>query len=166
MLSVYLAIRLSIPGYPENPILLDFAIWGDVTGLDYPQDWEPPGDVRWDPPTAWALAYTSWACEHWNMDISWGDSGDPDYEGVLSLYQQPEDGQEYVLAYTGVWRMENGCLRLELSDGIGGSVSGSFPVRMDPTGDYLYIEQDWETGVCPPFFGEETYCIDLMRTYG
>lgn len=157
---------LSIPGYPENPILLDFAIWGDVTGLDYPQDWEPPGDVRWDPPTAWALAYTSWACEHWNMDISWGDSGDPDYEGVLSLYQQPEDGQEYVLAYTGVWRMENGCLRLELSDGIGGSVSGSFPVRMDPTGDYLYIEQDWETGVRPPFFGEETYCIDLTRSYG
>ena len=39
-------------------------------------------------------------------------------------------------------------------------------VRIDPTGDYLYIEQDWETGVCPPFFGEETYCIDLMRTYG
>ena len=37
---------LSIPGYPENPILLDFAIWGDVTGLDYPEDWESPGDVR------------------------------------------------------------------------------------------------------------------------
>lgn len=48
----------------------------------------------------------------------------------------------------------------------GGSVSGSFPVRMDPTGEYLYIEQDWETGVCPPFFGEETYCIDLTRSYG
>ena len=156
----------SIPGYPEAPNLMDFAIWGYVTGLDYPQDWESPGDVRWDPPTAWELAYTNWSCEHWDMEISWGDSKDPDYEGIVNLYQQPGDGQEYVLAYTGVWRMENGCLRLELSDGMGGSVSGSFPVRMDPTGDYLYIEQDWETGVCPPFFGEETCCIDLMRTYG
>ena len=157
---------LSIPGYPENPILLDFAIWGDVTGLDYPDDWEFPGDIRWDPPTAWELAYTNWSCEHWDMEISWGDSGDPDYEGIVNLYQQPEDGQEYTLAYTGVWRMESGCLCLELSDGMGGSVSGSFPVRMDPTGEYLYIEQDWETGVCPPFFGAETSCIDLMRTYG
>ena len=157
---------LSIPGYPENPILLDFAIWGDVTGLDYPDDWEFPGDIRWDPPTAWELAYTNWSCEHWDMEISWGDSTEPDYEGIVNLYHQPEDGQEYTLAYTGIWRMENGCLRLELSDGMGGSVSGSFPVRIDPTGDYLYIEQDWETGVCPPFFGEETYCIDLMRTYG
>ena len=95
-----------------------------------------------------------------------GDSDDPDYEGIVSLYQQPEDGQEYVLAYTGVWRMESGCLQLELSDGMGGSVSGSFPVRMDPTGEYLCIEQDWETGVCPPFFGAETSCIDLARTYG
>lgn len=157
---------LSIPGYPENPILLDFAIWGDVTGLDYPDDWEFPGDIQWDPPTAWELAYTNWSCEHWDMEISWGDSTEPDYEGIVNLYHQPEDGQEYTLAYTGIWRMENGCLRLELSDGMGGSVSGSFPVRIDPTGDYLYIEQDWETGVCPPFFGEETYCIDLMRTYG
>ena len=157
---------LSIPGYPENPILLDFAIWGDVTGLDYPDDWEFHGDIRWDPPTAWELAYTNWSCEHWDMEISWGDSTKPDYEGIVNLYQQPEDGQEYVLAYTGVWRMENGCLRLELTDGMSGSVSGSFPVRMDPAGEYLCIEQDWETGVCPPFFGAETSCIDLARTYG
>ena len=156
----------SIPGDPDAPLLMDFGIWGYVTGLDYPQDWEPLGDVRWDPPTAWELAYTNWSCEHWDMEISWGDSDDPDYEGIVNLYQQPEDGQEYALAYTGVWRMESGCLHLEISDGIGGSVSGSFPVRMDPAGEYLYIEQDWETGVCLPFFGEETYCIDLTRTYG
>ena len=136
------------------------------TGLDYPDDWEFHGDIRWDPPTAWELAYTNWSCEHWDMEISWGDSTKPDYEGIVNLYQQPEDGQEYVLAYTGVWRMENGCLRLELTDGMGGSVSGSFPVRMDPAGEYLCIEQDWETGVCPPFFGAETSCIDLARTYG
>ena len=155
-----------IPGDPDAPLLMDFGIWGYVTGLDYPEDWEPPGDVRWDPPTAWELAYTSWACESWDMEISWGDSDNPDYEGIVNLYQQPADGQEYVLAYTGIWRMESGCLRMELSDGTGGSVSGSFPVRMDPTGNYLYIEQDWETGVCPPFFGEETDCIDLTRSYG
>ena len=155
-----------IPGDPDAPSLMDFGIWGYVTGLDYPEDWEPPGDVRWDPPTAWELAYTSWACEHWDIEISWGDSDNPDYEGIVNLYQQPEDGLEYVLAYTGVWRMESGCLCLELSDGMGGCISGSFPVRIDPTGEYLCIEQDWETGVCPPFFGEETYGIDLIHSYG
>ena len=75
-----------IPGDPDAPLLMDFGIWGYVTGLDYPQDWESPGDVRWDPPTAWQLAYTNWSCEHWDMEISWGDSGDPDYEGIVNLY--------------------------------------------------------------------------------
>lgn len=145
---------LQIPGAPESPFLMDFAMW------------EFPGPVRWIPPTDWELAYTSWACEHWDIEISWGDSGDPDYAGIVNLYHQPEDGQEYTLAYTGVWRIENGCLRMELSDGIGSSVSGSFPAQIDPSGDYLYIEQDWETGVCPPFFGEEMICMDLIRSYG
>lgn len=46
------------------------------------------------------------------------------------------------------------------------SVSGGFPVRIDPTGEDLYIEQDRETVVCPPFFGEKMICMDLMRSYG
>ena len=156
---------LSIPGYPENPILLDFAIWGDVTGLDYPDDWEFPGDIRWDPPTAWELAYTNWSCEHWDMEISWGDS-DPDYSGRIDLYHQPEDGQEYAYSYSGIWRMEGDCLHLDLSDGAGTRMSGSFPVLIDPSGESLHIQQDRETGVCPPFFGEGMTCMDLIRAYG
>ena len=155
-----------IPGEPDAPLLMDFGVWGYVTGLDQPGDQEPPWDVRWVPPTAWELAYTSWSYKHWDIEISWGDSDNPYYEGIINLYQQPEDGQAYTLAYTGIWRMENGCLRLEIFDGTGGSVTGSFPVRIDPTGDYLCMEQDGETGVCPPFFGEETICIDLTRSYG
>ena len=42
---------LSIPGYPENPILLDFAIWGDVTGLDYPDGGIRPQPGSWPTPT-------------------------------------------------------------------------------------------------------------------
>lgn len=143
-----------IPGAPEAPFLMDFAVW------------EPPGPVRWTPPSEWQLAYTNWACEHWDIEISWGDSGDPEYAGIVNLYHQPEDGQVYALAYTGVWRMEENCLRMELSDGMGSSVSGSFPVQIDPSGDYLYIEQDRNTGVCPPFFCEERICMDLIRSYG
>ena len=155
-----------IPGSPDAPNLMDFGIWGYVTGLDYPEDWESFAPVRWEPPLEWELAYTNWSCEHWDMEISWGDSNDPDHAGIVKLYYQPEEGQEYELAYTGVWRMENGCLHLELSDGMGGSVSGSFPVQIDPSGDYLYIQKDWETDVCPPFFSEKTDCIDLTRSYG
>ena len=40
-----------IPGAPDASNLMDFGIWVYVTGLDYPEGWEPPGDVRWDPPT-------------------------------------------------------------------------------------------------------------------
>ena len=35
------------------PMLMDFGIWGYVTGLDYPEDWEPSGDDWWLPPTDW-----------------------------------------------------------------------------------------------------------------
>lgn len=156
----------SIPGAPDAPLLLDFGVWRYVTGLEDPQDWEDPADVRWDPPTAWQLAYTNWVCEGWYLEISWGDSNDPAYEGIVYLYRQPEEGQEQALVYTGIWRMRTGCLQMELTDGMGGLVSGSFPARMDPTGEYLYIEQDRETGVCPPFFGEDQICMDLSLAYG
>ena len=59
------------------PMLMDFGIWGYVTGLDYPEDWEPSGDDWWLPPTDWGLAYTNWTCEHWYMEFGWGDS-DPE----------------------------------------------------------------------------------------
>ena len=147
------------------PMLMDFGIWGYVTGLDYPEDWEPSGDDWWLPPTDWGLAYTNWTCEHWYMEFSWGDS-DPDYSGRIDLYHQPEDGQEYAYSYSGVWCMEGDCLYLELYDDACTHVSGSFPVLIEPSGDSLHIQQDRETGVCPPFFGEDMTCMDLARSYG
>ena len=144
------------------PMLMDFGIWGYVTGLDYPEDWEPSGDDWWLPPTE---AYTNWTCEHWYMEFGWGDS-DPDYSGRIDLYHQPEDGQEYAYSYSGIWRMEGDCLYLDLSDGAGTRMSGSFPVLIDPSGESLHIQQDRETGVCPPFFGEGMTCMDLIRAYG
>lgn len=147
------------------PMLMDFGIWGYVTGLDYPEDWEPSGDDWWLPPTDWGLAYTNWTCEHWYMEFGWGDS-DPDYSGRIDLYHQPEDGQEYAYSYSGIWRMEGDCLYLDLSDGAGTRMSGSFPVLIDPSGESLHIQQDRETGVCPPFFGEGMTCMDLIRAYG
>ena len=45
-------------------------------------------------------------------------------------------------------------------------VSGSFPVLIDPSGESLHIQQDRETGVCPPFFGEGMTCMELIRAYG
>lgn len=104
------------------PMLMDFGIWGYVTGLDY--------------------------------------------SGRIDLYHQPEDGQEYVYSYSGIWRMEGDCLYLDLSDGAGTRMSGSFPVLIDPSGESLHIQQDRETGVCPPFFGEGMTCMDLIRAYG
>ena len=147
------------------PMLMDFGIWGYVTGLDYPEAWEPSGDDWGLPPTDWGWAYTNWTCEHWYMEFGWGDS-DPDYSGRIDLYHQPEDGQEYAYSYSGIWRMEGDCLHLDLSDGAGTRMSGSFPVLIDPSGESLHIQQDRETGVCPPFFGEGMTCMDLIRAYG
>ena len=147
------------------PMLMDFGIWGYVTGLDYPEDWEPSGDDWWLPPTDWGLAYTNWTCEHWYMEFGWGDS-DPDYSGTAQLYYRNEEIQEYELAYFGVWRMEDDCLHLEISDGEGGYMEGRFPVLIDPSGENLHIQQDRETGVVPPFFGEDMSCTDLTLVYG
>lgn len=152
-------------GEDYTPVLMDFAIWGITTGLDYPEGWVPSEDGWWLPPTDWGLAYTSWVCDHWSMDFSWGDS-DIAYSGIVNLYYQAETGQEYALAYSGVWRMEDDCLRLELSDGAGNSVNGSFPVLIDPSGEYLHIQQDRDTHICPPFFDEGVTAMELTLVYG
>ena len=163
-------------GEGDIPMLMDFSIWGYTTGLDYPEGWdpseggEPPGDCWPLPPTDWGLADTSWSYGNWMMDLNWGDSAwggsaSPGYSGSVELYYH-EDGQAYELAYVGDWRMEDDCLRLELFDGAIYSVEGNFPVLIDPSGELLHMEQDRETGVCPPFFGEGDSCVDLMLLYG
>lgn len=158
-------------GKDSLPMLMDFGIGDEVTGLDYPEGWEhsgawmPPGDCWPLPPAEGGLADTNWTCEPWYIELGWGDCA-PDYSGSVELYHQAEEGQVYELVYSGVWRMENDCLHLELSDSEGVSVSGNFPVLIDPAGEHLHVWQDGETAVCPPFFGEGMTSADLTRTYG
>ena len=146
------------------PVLLDFTIYDAGSAIGDPGGEDPVGGEWWVPPTDWGLAYTSWTCEHWFIDISWGDS-DPEYSGIINLYYQAEAGLEYDLAYSGVWRMEDDCLRLELSDGTGASVSGSFPVLIAPSGETLHIQQERGTYYCPPFFAEGMAAMELTLSY-
>lgn len=62
--------------------------------------------------------------------------------------------------------MEGSCLRLELYDGAGVFVSGNFPVLIHPSGEYLRVQEDPQTHVCPPFFAEGMVYGELTLTYG
>ena len=98
-----------------------------------------------------------------------GGDENPDYAGTAELYHQFEDRQEYQLLYYGVWRMEEDCLQLIISTGVGNTPSdgsGLFPVWIDPSGDYLYIQQDRDNGMCPPFFEDGMSSAELIRSYG
>lgn len=151
---------------PEEWWLFDFGVWGygwDEYEGEGSEDL--PDDVWWLPPTAMGLADTNWSCDHWYMELHWGD-GAQGYDGTVDLYYQGTEGQGYELAYIGEWRMEDDCLRLELFDGAMFCIDGSYPVRIDPSGEYLSIEADPETGVCPPFFPEGTSVMDLALVYG
>lgn len=152
-----------------NPLILDFTRFGDITGLDYwgnSDGWEPAGDDWWLPPTDEGLADSQWDCGNgWYIELRKGGC-DSDYAGVAELYYQSEDGQEYQLLYSGVWRMEDDCLRLDLSAGTGTSAGGSFPVLLDPSGDHLHIQQSRDGYTRPPFFDDDVTSMELMRSYG
>lgn len=145
-------------GENYEPLLLDFSSFSDVSGLDY-------GDDGWFPPTDIGLADTIWNCGSWMLELHYSD-GDPDYAGAAELYFQATDGQEYQLAYSGVWRMEMDCLYLELSAGVGTSVSGNFPVLVNPAGENLLIEQDRDTNARLPFFDNGATSMELTLSYG
>lgn len=153
------------------PLVMDFTLFGDVTGLDYwgdPDSWEPTGDDWWVPPTEEGLADTCWVCDGWSLNLL-GGGGDPNCAGIAELYCQFEDGQEYQLLYSGVWRMVDDCLQLIVSTGAGNlpsDASGVFPVLIDPSGDYLHIQQDRDNGMRPPFFDNDMSSMELIRSYG
>ena len=118
----------------------------------------------WLPPTDEELADSQWACgEGWSMDLSRGNC-DSDYAGIADLYHQSENGQEYQLFCSGLWRMEDDCLRLEFPAET--SAGGSFPVLIHPSGVYLLILQSRDGYTCPPFFVDDMTSMYLLRTYG
>ena len=145
----------------DFPLVLDFTGFGDVSGLDYTGD--PEGDW-WLPPTEVGLADTMWVWDGWSMELHW-DTGSTEYAGTAEICHQFEDGEEYQCVYYGGWRMEDDCLYLELSDPVGTSYSGSYPVLIDLSGEQLYIQQA-RNGVCPPFFEGGVTSMGLTLSYG
>lgn len=152
--------------YGENcaPLVLDFTGFGDISAID--PGYEPGygADDWWLPPTDEGLADTIWVCDRWSIELYRGD-GEADYAGTAQLYYQFADYQEFQLLYSGLWRMEGDCLRLEITDGTGTSASGSYPVLIDPSGEHLYIQQSRDGG-CPPFFEEDMFSMELVLSYG
>ena len=66
---------------------------------------------------------------------------------------------------SGVWRMEDDCLRLELSAGVGTSLSGSFPILVSPSGEEMHFQRS-RSGEGVPFLSDDMDSIELMRSYG
>ena len=158
-------------GYPivstdeyGDPLLLDLTHWEETDG-SYPGDWDFPEEGWWFPPDLQTLAGSCWNCNHWSMELH-PDEEAPEQPGAAALYYQAVEGEEYALAYSGIWRLEDSSLYLELSDGAGNTVSGSFPVQTDAYGEYLTIQQDPETLVSPPFFDEGVTSMELFRSFG
>lgn len=158
-------------GEDYEPLVLDFTKFGngmDLEDWNDPDNLEPAGDDWWVPPTDVGLADTGWVCDGWYLNLLGGDEN-PDYAGTAELYCQFEDGQEYQLLYYGVWKMVDDCLQLIVSTGVGNTPSdgsGVFPVLIDPSGEYLYIQQDRDNGMCPPFFEDGVTSTVLTRSYG
>lgn len=151
-------------GVNYAPMLMDFGVFGAATGIDYPEDWEPAGDDWWLPPTDLGLADSTWVCDDWMMDLRYGGC-DPDYAGIAELYHRFEDNVEMTQVYSGVWRMEDDCLRLDLSAGVGTSLSGSFPILISPSGEEMHFQRS-RSGEGVPFLPDGIDAIELTRSCG
>lgn len=111
----------------------------DGAGEDWPDAAEPPSlDELWAAPTELGLADTVWTtADGWTMALFY-DADAPETSAVsLSCADGRADAD-------GVWRMEDGCLRLELDGG------GAFPVLIAPSGETLRVFPDGD-GARPPF---------------
>ena len=144
--------------------LFVFAIFGYITEGNYPDNCDPPGDMWWLPPTDMGLADTTWVCDDWMLDLHYGDC-DPDYAGIAKLYHRFEDNTDMTLFYSGVWRMEDDCLRLDLSAGVGTSLSGSFPILVSPSGEEMYFQRS-RSGEGMPFLEDGMDSIGLVLSVG
>ena len=151
-------------GVNYAPMLMDFGVFGAAAGTDYPEDWEPTGDDWWLPPTDLGLADSTWVCDDWMMDLRYGGC-DPDYAGIAELYHRFEDNVEMTQVYSGVWRMEDDCLRLDLSAGVGTSLSGSFPILISPSGEEMHFQRS-RSGEGVPFLPDGIDAIELTRSCG
>lgn len=151
-------------GYDEQAQLLDLT-WVDELMMTE----EIPGEEErkaagWLPPTNEGLADTTWVCEAWSVELHYGNC-DPEYAGIARLYCKLEDQEEFTLAFTGGWRMEENCLRMELSNHAGNTWGGAYPVLISQSGDELYVQKS-DIGSVPPFFAEGEEAMELIHSYG
>ena len=164
-------------GDDGEAMLMDFAIFGYTTGLDYGDDWdlenwgpndgnwEPAGDDWWLPPTDAGLENTTWICDCWMMELT-ADDSEAGYAGSAYVYFQPQEYQEYELVRAGVWRMEDACLRLKLTaPGVDGDVDLPFPILIAPSGEEMHFQRA-RTGEGMPFLLSGADSVELTRSYG
>ena len=65
--------------------------------------------------------------------------------------------------------MVDDCLQLIVSTGAGNlpsDASGVFPVLIDPSGNYLHIQQDRDNGMRPLIIDDDMSSMELIRSYG
>ena len=100
--------------------------------------------------------------DRWTLELHYGDC-DPDYAGLANLYECYDDRMD--LRFFGVWRMEDDCLRLDLSAGVGTSLSGSFPILISPSGEEMHFQRS-RSGEGVPFLPDGIDAIELTRSCG
>ena len=107
---------------------------------------------------------TKWQCgENWYISFGEGNC-DPAYAGCVEIYKKSEQGQNYQKLYSGVWRMDEEYLRLEVTSG-SDTRNGSFLILISPSGEEMDMYMDYRTGVIPPFFIEGTGFMTLTYRY-
>ena len=165
----------SYAGTYEAKLLVDFTHQGTDTDMNDPFQWNAwdyiqaidPYDVMddgWSAPYDTALMNTKWQCgENWYISFGEGNC-DPAYAGCVEIYKKSEQGQNYQKLYSGVWRMDEEYLRLEVTSG-SDTRNGSFLILISPSGEEMDMYMDYRTGVIPPFFIEGTGFMTLTYRY-
>lgn len=143
------------------PMLMDFSVFGDPSVINDPNVWNPLGDASWLPPTNEGLANTTWVYGDWMLDLAYGNC-DPAYAGIAKLYNFAESTNP---AFHGVWRMNGDCLELEMSAGVGTSLSGCFPICISPSGEEMYFHRS-SIGGGMPFLPYDMDAVYLTYSYG
>ncbi len=165
----------SYAGTYEAKLLVDFTHLGTDTDMKDPFQWNAwdyiqaidPYDVMddgWGAPYDTALMNTKWQCgENWYISFGEGNC-DPAYAGCVEIYKKSEQGQNYQKLYSGVWRMDEEYLRLEVTSG-SDTRNGSFLILISPSREEMDMYMDYRTGVIPPFFIEGTGFMTLTYRY-
>ncbi len=151
-------------GVDYAPMLMDFAVYGYTTGLEKPDGWEPDGAGWWLPPTDVGLADTTWVCGDWMLELCYGDCG-PEYAGTAELRRFLAGDVDLTMLFSGVWRMEDDCLWLDVSTDDGTVFRGSFPILLSPSGEQMHFQRA-RSGEGMPFLPDGVDTVDLTRSYG